>query len=83
MGGGSPLSASPRLRLLRDGQWAGALDSAQSIAGLTSWRQTVLSLSRANKTGDEAHPFLGTVFGKGKVATVLANGWEWGLALDA
>jgi N,N'-diacetylchitobiose transport system substrate-binding protein len=67
----------------RNGAWAGTLDSAQAIAGLTAWKQTVLSLSRANKTGDEAHPFLGTVFGKGKVATVLANGWEWGLALDA
>jgi N,N'-diacetylchitobiose transport system substrate-binding protein len=66
----------------RQGRWVGALDSNLAIAGLTSWKQTVLSLSRANKTGDEAHPFLGTVFGRGKVATVLANGWEWGLALD-
>jgi N,N'-diacetylchitobiose transport system substrate-binding protein len=66
----------------KNGRWVGALDSNLAVAGLTSWKQTVLSLSRANKTGDEAHPFLGTVFGKGKVATVLANGWEWGLALD-
>jgi N,N'-diacetylchitobiose transport system substrate-binding protein len=66
----------------RNGRWVGALDSPQAIAGLTAMKNFVVPLSRANKTGDEAHPFLGTVFGKGKVATVLANGWEWGLALD-
>jgi N,N'-diacetylchitobiose transport system substrate-binding protein len=66
----------------RDGRWVGTLDSPQAIAGLTAFKQTVLALSRANKTGDEAHPFLGTVFSRGKVATVLANGWEWGYALD-
>jgi N,N'-diacetylchitobiose transport system substrate-binding protein len=49
---------------------------------LTALKSFVLPLSRANKTGDEAHPFLGTVFGKGKVAAALLNGWEWGLALD-
>jgi N,N'-diacetylchitobiose transport system substrate-binding protein len=66
----------------KNGKWVGTLDSPQAVAGLTAWKKTVLPLSRANKTGDEAHPFLGAVFGKGKVATVLANGWEWGFALD-
>ncbi len=66
----------------KGGKWVGTLDSPQAVAGLTAWRKTVLALSRANKTGDEAHPFLGTVFSKGKVAMVLANGWEWGFALD-
>jgi N,N'-diacetylchitobiose transport system substrate-binding protein len=66
----------------QNGRWVGRLDSPQAIAGLTAFKRTVLALSRANKTGDEAHPFLGTVFGRGRVATVLANGWEWGLALD-
>jgi N,N'-diacetylchitobiose transport system substrate-binding protein len=66
----------------KNGKWVGTLDSPQAVAGLTAWKKTVLPLSRANKTGDEAHPFLGAVFGKGKVATALANGWEWGLALD-
>jgi N,N'-diacetylchitobiose transport system substrate-binding protein len=66
----------------KNGKWIGTLDSPQAVAGLTAWKKTVLPLSRANKTGDEAHPFLGAVFGKGKVATVLANGWEWGFALD-
>jgi N,N'-diacetylchitobiose transport system substrate-binding protein len=66
----------------KNGKWVGTLDSPQAVAGLTAWKKTVLPLSRANKTGDEAHPFLGTVFGKGKVAMALANGWEWGLALD-
>jgi N,N'-diacetylchitobiose transport system substrate-binding protein len=66
----------------KNGRWVGTLDSPQAVAGLTAWKRLVLSTSRANKTGDEAHPFLGTVFSKGKVAMVLANGWEYGYALD-
>jgi N,N'-diacetylchitobiose transport system substrate-binding protein len=66
----------------KDGKWVGTLDSPQAVAGLTAWKQTVLSLSRANKTGDEAHPFLAIVFSKGSTAMVLANGWEYGYALD-
>jgi N,N'-diacetylchitobiose transport system substrate-binding protein len=66
----------------KNGKWVGTLDSPQAVAGLTAWKKTVKALSRANVTGDEAHPFLGAVFGKGKVAMALANGWEWGFALD-
>src|SRR3954469_14255132 len=66
----------------KDGKWVGTLDSPQAVAGLTAWKQTVLSLSRANKTGDEAHPFLAIVFSKGHTAMVLANGWEYGYSLD-
>lgn len=66
----------------KGGKWVGTLDSPQAVAGLTAWKHTVLSLSRANKTGDEAHPFLAIVFSKGHTAMVLANGWEYGYSLD-
>ena len=66
----------------RNGKWAGTLDSPQALAGLTSWRTMVLRLSRANKTGDEAHPQQALVFAKGKVGSFIGNGWEWPYALD-
>ena len=43
---------------------------------------TALKLSRANKTGDEAHPQQALVFAKGKVGSFIGNGWEWPYALD-
>ena len=42
----------------------------------------VLQLSKANKTGDENKPQQALVFAKGKVGSIIANGWEWGAALD-
>jgi N,N'-diacetylchitobiose transport system substrate-binding protein len=66
----------------RSGKWVGTLDSPQALAGLTSWRQMALRLSRANKTGDEAHPQQALVFAKGKVGSFIGNGWEWPYALD-
>jgi N,N'-diacetylchitobiose transport system substrate-binding protein len=66
----------------RSGKWAGTLDSPQALQGLTAWRQMVLRLSRANKTGDEAHPQQALVFAKGKVGSFIGNGWEWPYALD-
>jgi N,N'-diacetylchitobiose transport system substrate-binding protein len=66
----------------RSGKWAGTLNSPQALAGLTAWRTMVLRLSRANKTGDEAHPQQALVFAKGKVGSFIGNGWEWPYALD-
>ena len=66
----------------RNGKWAGALDSPQALQGLNAWRTMVLRLSRANKTGDEAHPQQALVFAKGKVGSFIGNGWEWPYALD-
>jgi N,N'-diacetylchitobiose transport system substrate-binding protein len=71
-----------RIAKTKNGRWVGALDSPQALAGLTAWRQTALSLSRANKTGDEAHPQQALVFAKGKVGSFIGNGWEWPYALD-
>ena len=66
----------------KGGKWVGTLDSPQALAGLAAWRTTALKLSRANKTGDEAHPQQALVFAKGKVGSFIGNGWEWPYALD-
>ena len=47
-----------------------------------AWRSVARSFSRANKTGDEAHPQQALVFAKGKVGSFVGNGWEWPYALD-
>jgi N,N'-diacetylchitobiose transport system substrate-binding protein len=67
----------------KGGKWIGTLDSPQALQGLAAWRTTALKLSRANKTGDEAHPQQALVFAKGKVGSFVGNGWEWPYALDA
>jgi N,N'-diacetylchitobiose transport system substrate-binding protein len=66
----------------KGGKWVGTLDSPQSLEGLAAWRTTALKLSRANKTGDEAHPQQALVFAKGKVGSFIGNGWEWPYSLD-
>jgi N,N'-diacetylchitobiose transport system substrate-binding protein len=66
----------------KGGKWVGTLDSPQALQGLAAWRTTALRLSRANKTGDEAHPQQALVFAKGKVGAFIGNGWEWPYALD-
>jgi N,N'-diacetylchitobiose transport system substrate-binding protein len=64
------------------GKWVGTLDSPEAIAGLNAWKDAALKLSRANKTGDEAHPQQALVFAKGHVGSFIGNGWEWPYALD-
>ena len=66
----------------KDGQWVGTLEAPQAVKGLTKLKSIVLSLSRATKTNDEAHPWQALVFSKGKVGSILGNGWEWGQAID-
>jgi N,N'-diacetylchitobiose transport system substrate-binding protein len=66
----------------KGGKWVGTLDSPQALQGLAAWRTTALRLSRANKTGDEAHPQQALVFAKGKVGSFVGNGWEWPYSLD-
>lgn len=71
-----------RIATYRNGRWAGTLHEGKAIAGLTAWRNTARLLSRANKTGDEAHPQQALVFAKGSVGSFIGNGWEWPYALD-
>jgi N,N'-diacetylchitobiose transport system substrate-binding protein len=66
----------------KGGKWKGTLDSPQAIQALTRLKRIVRSYSRANKTGDEATPAQALVFGKGKVGSIIGNGWEWGYALN-
>jgi N,N'-diacetylchitobiose transport system substrate-binding protein len=66
----------------RNGKWVGTLDSPQAVTALTKVKSMVRRFSRASKTGDEANPFQAVVFGQGKVGSIIANGWEWGLSLD-
>jgi N,N'-diacetylchitobiose transport system substrate-binding protein len=67
----------------KNGKWRGTLNSPQALKGLTQLKSMVKSLSRANKTGDEANPQQALVFAKGKVGSFIGNGWEWPYALDA
>jgi N,N'-diacetylchitobiose transport system substrate-binding protein len=59
------------------------LNSKQAVKALTVLKGIVRSLSRANKTGDEANPQQALVFAKGHVASFIGNGWEWPYALDS
>jgi N,N'-diacetylchitobiose transport system substrate-binding protein len=71
-----------KIAFTKGGKWVGGLESPQAIKGLTRLKATVLAQSRATKTNDEAHPWQALVFSKGKVGSYLANGWEWGQAID-
>jgi len=71
-----------QIAVLKNGKWKGTLNSKQAITALTVLKSTVLALSRANKTGDEANPQQALVFAKGKVGSFIGNGWEWPYALD-
>jgi N,N'-diacetylchitobiose transport system substrate-binding protein len=71
-----------KIATTRGGKWVGALDSRQSIQGLTKMKQIVTALSRASKTTDEAHPFPTVPFAQGRSASFIGPGWQWGYALD-
>ena len=71
-----------KIAITKKGKWIGALNSKQSLAGLNAWRNAARTLSRANKSGDEAHPQQALVFAKGHVGSFIGNGWEWPYALD-
>jgi N,N'-diacetylchitobiose transport system substrate-binding protein len=71
-----------KIATTRKGKWVGSLDSKASLAGLNAWRKAAKALSRANTSGDEAHPQQALVFAKGHVGSVIGNGWEWPYALD-
>jgi N,N'-diacetylchitobiose transport system substrate-binding protein len=62
------------------GKWQGSLNSSSSQQGLTTLSTLVSSLSRADKTGDEAKQ--DAAFAQGHVAMIIANGWEVGVILD-
>jgi N,N'-diacetylchitobiose transport system substrate-binding protein len=71
-----------QIAVRKGGRWQGTLNAPQAIQGLTKLKAIVASLSRANKTGDEANPQQALVFSKGRVGSFIGNGWEWPYALD-
>ena len=71
-----------QIAAFRNGRWVGTLHEPKALSGLTAWRSVARLYSRANKTGDEAHPQQALVFAKGNVGSFIGNGWEWPYALD-
>jgi N,N'-diacetylchitobiose transport system substrate-binding protein len=65
-----------------NGKWVGTLDQPRAIAGLNAWKNVFLSLSKASKTTDEAHPFPTVPFAQGHAASFIGPGWQFGYALD-
>src|SRR6266446_677555 len=61
-------------------QWQGSLNSDTSQQGLVKLQSLVSSLSRADKTGDEAKQ--DAAFAQGHIAMIIANGWEVGVITD-
>ena len=47
------------------GKWKGTLESPQSIAGLTAYKNFFLAASKASKTTDEARPTPYSVYADG------------------
>jgi N,N'-diacetylchitobiose transport system substrate-binding protein len=62
------------------GKWQGSLNSTSSQQGLTTLSKLVSTLSRADKTGDEAKQ--DAAFAQGHIAMIIANGWEVGVITD-
>jgi N,N'-diacetylchitobiose transport system substrate-binding protein len=62
------------------GKWQGSLNSASAQQGLTTLSSLVGSLSKADKTGDEAKQ--DASFAQGHIAMIIANGWEVGVITD-
>jgi len=57
------------------GKWQGSLDSPQSIAGLTAFKNFFLAASKASKTSDENHPAPYDVYAQGGAASIIGPGW--------
>src|SRR4030088_3003952 len=62
------------------GKWQGSLSSSNSEQGLTTLTTLVSTLSKADKTGDEAKQ--DAAFAQGHIAMIIANGWEVGVITD-
>ena len=63
------------------GKWQGSLNTASSQQGLTTLTKIVSTLSKADKTGDEAKQ--DAAFAQGHIAMIIANGWEVGEITNA
>ena len=59
----------------KSGKWVGALDSKQSIAGLTAWKSFWQATSKASPTSDENNPAPYNVYSQGAAASIIGPGW--------
>src|SRR5438067_707628 len=57
------------------GKWLGSLDSKQSVAGLTAFKNFFLAASKASKTSDENHPAPYDVYSQGGAGSIIGPGW--------
>jgi N,N'-diacetylchitobiose transport system substrate-binding protein len=57
------------------GKWKGALESNQSIAGLTAFKNFYAVASKASKTTDESHPTPYSVYAEGNAGSMIGPGW--------
>jgi N,N'-diacetylchitobiose transport system substrate-binding protein len=57
------------------GQWVGALDSPQAIAGLTAYKNFFLATDKAGKTNDSTNPNPYDVYAQGKAAVIVGPSW--------
>jgi N,N'-diacetylchitobiose transport system substrate-binding protein len=57
------------------GKWIGNLDSPQSIAGLTAYKNFWTAVSKASKTSDENHPAPYDVYSQGGAGSIIGPGW--------
>ena len=62
------------------GKWQGSLNSDSAQQGLNKLQTLVSTLSRADKSGDEAKQ--DAAFAQGHIAMIIANGWEVGVITD-
>src|SRR5581483_3410372 len=57
------------------GKWKGLLESKQSIAGLTAYKNFFNAVSRASKTTDESHPNPYDVYAQGQTGSIEGPSW--------
>jgi N,N'-diacetylchitobiose transport system substrate-binding protein len=57
------------------GKWVGSLDSKQSIAGLTAWKNFFKVASKAPATSDENKPAPYDVYSQGAAGSIIGPGW--------
>jgi N,N'-diacetylchitobiose transport system substrate-binding protein len=56
-------------------KWVGNLDSPQSIAGLTAFKNFWTAASKASKTSNEANPAPYDIFSQGGAGAIIGPGW--------
>jgi len=57
------------------GKWVGALNSPQSVAGLTAFKNFWHAVSKASSTSNEANPAPYDIFSQGAAGAIVGPGW--------